>query len=323
MSRQDILIMAEPRPKAMAQLEAAYMLHRHDLAEDKAAYLAEVGPKCTGVVTNGHTPLTRDQIALMPNVGIVACSSAGFEDIDADALRDRGIAFTNSSAALSDDVADAALMLTLAARRQLIRAHDYVTSGAWGREGMYPLLSCIRGKKAGILGLGTIGKEIARRFEPLGLEIGYTARSEKPVDYVFHADALSLARWSDILVAIVPGGPETEGLVSREVIEAIGPTGTMVNVARGSVVDEAALIDALKAGTLGSAGLDVFLNEPNPDPALTLLPNVTLYPHHASGTEETRDAMAQTVVDNLAAHFAGQPLPNAVYDLPARNLAGV
>lgn len=316
MTMHEVLIMAPPRPKAMAQLEARYQLHRFDLAGDKAAFLAEVGAHCEAVVTNGHAVLNSDHIAQLPNVGIVACSSAGFETIDDAALRKAGIALTNSSNALADDVADVALMLTLAARRQLVAAHAYVTSGDWGREGMYPLLSTIKGKRAGIVGLGVIGKAIARRFEPLGLEIAYTARSEKPVNYEYFPDTLSLAAWSDILVVIVPGGAATQGLISCEVIHAVGRSGTLVNVARGSVVDEPALIEALQSGSLGSAGLDVYLNEPNPDPDLTTLQNVTLYPHHASGTVETRDAMAQTVVDNLAAHFAGEPLLNAVFTTP-------
>lgn len=315
MSKRDVLIMYPPRPKAMAQLEAAYRLHRFDEAADKSAFLAEYGPRCEAIVTNGHTSLTRDQLEHLPNVGVVACSSAGYETIDDAALRERGIALTNSSDALLDDVADVALMLTLAARKQLIAADRYVRSGDWGRKGMYPLLSAVKGKRAGLVGFGKIGQAIARRFEPLGLEIGYTARSRKTSPHVFFPDALSLAAWADILVAIIPGGPDTAGLISREVIEALGPDGTFVNVARGSVVDERALIDALKTGKLGSAALDVYQNEPDPDPALTSLPNVTLYPHHASGTVETRDAMAQTVVDNLSAYFAGRPLVTAVFEV--------
>lgn len=313
MTQHDVLIMTPPRPKAMAQLEASYRLHRFDLADDKPEFLSEVGARCKAVVTNGHTVLSQDQVAQMPNLGIVACTSAGFEAIDVEAIRAKDIAFTNSSDALSNDVADVALMLTLGARRQLVAAHAYVASGDWAREGMYPLLSRMAGKRAGIVGLGVIGKAIALRFEPLGLEIGYTARSEKAVDYTYFPDALSLADWSDILVVIVPGGEETQGLISRAVIHALGSTGTLVNVARGSVVDELALIECLQSGALGNAALDVYLNEPTPNPALTALPNVTLYPHHASGTIETRDAMAQTVVDNLAAHFAGRPLLNPVF----------
>lgn len=308
MDKPDILVMYPARPKAMAQLEETYTLHRLDQAKNRAAFLAEYGPRCVGIVTNGHSALTRDDLEYLPNLQIVACSSAGFETIDVAALAERGIAFTNTSNALIDDVADAALMLTLACRRELINAHAYTASGDWGRKGMYPLLSSVRGKKAGIVGLGNIGKAIARRFEPLGLEIGYTARSAKQVLHRYFENVTQLADWSDILVVIVPGGPDTDGMINADVLKALGPTGTLINVARGSVVNEADLIEALSTGKLGSAGLDVFYNEPNPDPRLTGLPNVTLYPHHASGTVETRDAMAQLVVDNLAAHFQGEPL---------------
>ena len=316
MSKEDILVLYPARPKAMAQLEEAYTLHRLDEARDKPAFLAEYGPRCRGIVTNGHASLTRADLDHLPNLEIVTCSSAGFESIDDAALRERGIAFTNSSAALCDDVADTAVMLVLACRRDLVKAHDYVQSGDWGRKGMYPLLSALNGKKVGIAGLGTIGMAIASRLEPFRVELGYNSRNRKPVDYAYFETVTDLSSWADILIVIVPGGSETEGMINAEVLEELGPQGTLVNVARGSVVNEADLIAALKTGTLGNAGLDVYLNEPNPDPALTALPNVTLYPHHASGTVETRDAMAQTVVDNLKAHFAGEPLLTPVYTLP-------
>ncbi len=315
MSKRDILVFYPARPKAMAQLEEAYTLHRLDEAADREASLAEHGPKCVGAVTNGHAALTRDDLEHLPNLEIVACSSAGFDTIDVDALKEAGIAFTNTSAALYDDVADTALMLTLATRRHLVAGHAHVTSGAWGRDGPYPLLSNIRGKRAGILGLGQIGDAIAARFLPLGLEIGYCNRRPKECPWTYFPTPTELAAWSDILVVVIPGGPETEALVGREVIEALGPEGTLINVARGTVVDEPEMIAALRDGRLGNAGLDVFLNEPNPDPELTALPNVSLYPHHASGTAETRDAMAQLVVDNLKAHFAGQPLLTPVFEV--------
>ncbi|WP_425098696.1 2-hydroxyacid dehydrogenase [Tropicibacter sp. S64] len=316
MTKPDVLLMYPTRPKAMAQLEALYTLHRYDEAEDKMAFLAEHGAKITAISTNGHAELGAAHLAHMPNLGLVSCSSAGFESIDDAALKARGIALTNTSVALRDDVADCALMLVLACRRHLIAGHAYVRTGDWGRKGMYPLTSAIRGKKAGIVGLGSIGQAIADRLEVLGMEIGYTGRKPKPVHYTFHDSAESLAAWSDVLVVVVPGGPETEGLIDAAVLAALGPQGTLINVARGSVVDETALIAALENGTLGSAGLDVFRGEPNPDPALVAAPNLTLYPHHASGTIETRDAMAQLMVDNLAAHFAGRPLLTPVYTLP-------
>lgn len=323
MRTAEILVMSPVRDGAMAQLERAYVLHRMDRAADRRAFLADHGPACAAVVTSGHVPLTRTELAHLPNVELVACVSAGFDAIDAAALRDRGIALTNTSVALFDDVADTALMLTLAARRHLVAAHAHVASGAWGRKGAYPLLSAIRGKRAGILGLGQIGCAIAARFEPLGLEIGYCTRRPRDVAYRHFGDAHALAAWADILVVAVPGGAGTAGLVDARMIAALGPQGTLINIARGSVVDEPALIAALSSGRLGSAGLDVFQNEPDPDRDLIALPTVTLYPHHASGTVETRDAMAQLVVDNLAAHFAGRPLLTPVQGVMGQDIRRV
>ncbi|MCA8880054.1 MAG: 2-hydroxyacid dehydrogenase [Rhodobacteraceae bacterium] len=306
--KPDVLVLYPTRPKAMAALDAAYVLHRYDEAADKAAFLAEVGGRCRAIVTNGHAKLTRDMVDQLPELRLVACASAGYESIDVAALSERGIKLTTTSNALFDDVADTAVMLMLAARRDLVRAHAYVASGDWGRKGMYPLQSSISGKSVGIVGMGTIGKAIARRCAPMNVSIAYYARSDKGVPWRFEPDLERLARESDILIVVVPGGPETRNLIDARILAALGPRGTLINVARGSVVDETALIDALGSGALGSAGLDVFWNEPNPDPALTGLPNVILYPHHASGTEETRDAMAQLVVDNLAAFYADRPL---------------
>lgn len=308
MTKQEVLVMYPARPKAMAQLEDNYTLHRYDKAQDKQAFLAEFGPSCSAIVINGHSPLKESDLQYLPNLKIVTCSSAGFESIDVDALTKRNIHFTNSSDALLDEVADVALMLTLASRRQLVRAHDYVATGDWGKKGMYPLLSSFKGKRAGIIGLGNIGKAIAKRFEPLGLELGYTARSSKKVAYTYFSELKALAKWSDILVIAVPGGAQTDGLVDREILEALGEVGTLINIARGSVVDEPEMIIALKEGKLGAAGLDVYWNEPNPNKALTSLNNVTLYPHHASGTVETRDEMSQLVVENLAAYYLGKEL---------------
>lgn len=319
MTKQDVLVMYPARPKAMAQLEEKYTLHRYDKAQDKQAYLAEFGPRCSAIVINGHSPLTESDLQHLPNLKIVTCSSAGFESIDVDALTKRNIHFTNSSDALLDEVADVALMLTLASRRQLVRAHDYVVTGDWGKKGMYPLLSSFKDKRAGIIGLGNIGKAIANRFEPLGLEIGYTAHSPKEVAYTYFSELKALAKWSNILVVAVPGGPQTDGLIDREILEELGETGTLINIARGSVVDEPAMINALKDRKLGAAGLDVYWNEPNPDKALTSLNNVTLYPHHASGTVETRDAMSQLVVENLTAHYSGKELLTPINRVVSRS----
>lgn len=311
--KPDVLVLYPTRPAQMQALAAAYTLHRYDLAADKAALLADVGQNVQAIVTNGHASLDRALISALPALKVVACASAGYETIDVAALTERGIKLTNTSDALYDDVADTALMLTLAARRNLIRGHDYVRSGDWAKNGMFPLQSAVRGKRLGIVGMGRIGQAIIARAQAVGLDIAYFSRTPKAdVALPFQPDLLALAAWADILIVIVAGGAGTKGLISDAVIRALGPQGTLVNVARGSVVDEAALIAALTDGGLGSAALDVFATEPDANPALTHLPNVTLYPHHASGTEETRAAMAQLVVDNLAAHFAGRPLLTAV-----------
>jgi len=307
--KQDILVAWPTRPRQMDMLEQAYTLHRYDRAQDKAALLAEVGPRCTGMVTNGHFHLDAAFADKLPNVKIVACSSVGYDTIDVGALSERGIRFTNTPDVLTDDVADLAILLMLAVRRRLLQGDAWVRSGDWGRKGMMPLTHRTQGSKVGVVGLGRIGQAIAARCAVMGQQIGYYARSEKADSgYRYFADLVALADWADVLIAATPGGAGTAGLISGRVIDALGSKGTFVNISRGSVVDEPALIAALQSGRLGAAGLDVFANEPNPDPAFAAMDNVVLYPHHASGTEETRDAMAQLVVDNLAAFFAGQPL---------------
>jgi lactate dehydrogenase-like 2-hydroxyacid dehydrogenase len=313
--KPDVLVLAPVQPPFLEEMTARYTLHRYDLADDdgKARLLAEVGPRVQAVLLNGHVGLTEAMAAALPKLEIVSCSSAGYETVDVSALTARGIPLTNTSDALSDDVADTAMMLAFAARRGLIAAHRHVTSGDWGQKGAYPLQSSLRGKRLGIVGMGKIGQAIIPRAEASGLDVAYFSRSEKPgVSGLFQPDLLELAHWADILIVIVAGGAGTTNLINADVLRALGPQGTLVNVSRGSVVDETALIAALQAGVLGHAALDVFWNEPNPDPVLTGLPNVTLYPHHASGTLETRAAMSQLAVDNLDAHFSGAPLLSRV-----------
>lgn len=306
---QDVVVLCPVYPKQMAMLEKAYRLHRYDLAADKAVLLSQVGPLCTAAVTNGHFLMDRELVAGLPALKIVACSSVGYDMIDVSALHERGIHFTNTPDVLTDDVADLAILLMLASRRKLLQGDRYVRSGDWGRMGMMALTSRTAKSRVGIVGLGRIGKAIARRCAAMEQEIGYFSRSEKSASGLrYFADLVDLAQWAEILIAVMPGGPETKGMISREVLQALGPQGTFINVSRGTVVDEAALIDALQSGRLGAAGLDVYLNEPNPDPAFGKLDNVVLYPHHASGTVETRDAMMQLVVDNLAAYYSGKPL---------------
>ncbi|MDF1632600.1 2-hydroxyacid dehydrogenase [Mycoplana sp. MJR14] len=309
--KPDVLVAYPLMPRQMAKLEETYTTHRLDrlAGDEREAMLAAVGHKCTAMVINGHVAVDEAFLDKLPALKLASCSSAGYDKMDVAAMTRRGIKLTNTSDALLDDVADTAILLMLAARRRLVVGDRYVRSGDWGRKGMLPLTSSTSGKKAGIVGLGRIGQAIARRCEAMGMTIGYYGRSRKQgVDYAYFADLVELARWADVLLVATPGGAETEGLISARVLDALGPTGSFVNIARGTVVDEPALIAALREGRIASAGLDVFYNEPHPDPAFAALDNAVLYPHHASGTEETRDRMAQLALDNLAAFFAGKPL---------------
>ncbi|WP_045389410.1 2-hydroxyacid dehydrogenase [Falsirhodobacter sp. alg1] len=306
--KPDILIVNAPPAPQMEQLQREYTIHRVDQAEDKDALIQKVGPSIRAIYGNGHCKIDEALLAQLPELGIVSCSSAGYEAMDVDALTRAGVHLTNTSKALDADVADAAILLMLAARRRLVEADAYVRSGDWGRKGMFPLTTCTAGKRVGIVGLGNIGGAIARRCEAFDLEVGYSGRNPKDVTYQYFSSTVALAEWADILIAATTGGEGTRHLVSAEVLAALGPDGCFVNIARGSVVDEPALIAALKEGRIASAGLDVFMDEPAPAAELTSLPNVTLYPHHASGTVETRNAMHQLAVDNLAAYFAGKPL---------------
>jgi lactate dehydrogenase-like 2-hydroxyacid dehydrogenase len=214
---------------------------------------------------------------------------------------------------LNDEVADTALGLMLCAARQVPAADAYVRAGDWEARGPFPLQRKLSGARLGIVGLGRIGKAIAHRAEAFGMRIAYTARSRKAeVPYPFFPDPAALAAESDFLVVITPGGAGTRKLIDAAVLRALGPKGVLVNVARGSVVDEAALVEALQAGTVGGAALDVFEDEPRVPAALRALRHVVLAPHIGSGTHQTRQAMADLALANLRAHFAGEPLPSPV-----------
>ena len=297
-----ILCLQPLAPARQSELESLYEVHRE---------IGEAALRIEAVVTDGHRGLTAEQVAALPKLRLVASGSAGLEGIDRPALRARGIPLTNPAIALAEEVADVALMLLLAGWRDLRALDAHVRSGAWA-QAEFPLGRALAGRTLGILGLATIGAAVAKRAEAFGLRIAYHSRHEKPVPHAYEPTLLGLARRCDILVVIVPGGPETRDMVDAAVLSALGPAGLLVNVARGSVVDEPALIDALEGGHLGTAALDVMWNEPRPDPRLTRLPNAILTPHIGSATQETRDAMSANVLANLRALFAGEPLVSPV-----------
>ena len=289
-------------------LNAAFTVHRYFDAPDKAAFLAKVGPAIKGIATRGELGATRGMIEACPNLEIISVYGVGFDAVDLAACRERGIRVTNTPDVLTGDVADIAVGLSLALMRRIPAADAYVRSGAWAERNM-DLVTRLYGKRVGIVGFGRIGTTLARRLSGFDVEIGYfdiAARSDSP--HRFFGQLTELAEWCDLLIVTLAGGAATKAIVDATVLQALGPQGFLVNVSRGTTVDEPALIDALQRHAIAGAALDVFWNEPRIDPRFIALDNVLLQPHHASGTIETRQAMGQLVRDNLAAHFAGQPL---------------
>jgi hydroxypyruvate reductase len=269
----------------------------------------EPGPGITVAITGGGEGIDAATIDACPDLKLIAVCAVGYDKTDVAHAKARGIAVTNTPDVLTDDVADLALVLMLSVARKVPAYDLYVRQGRWEREGAPSLTRTLTGQRIGILGLGRIGQAIAERVRPIAGEIAYFARSEKPdVDWRYFADPEALATWAEILVVSVAGGKDTAGLVSREVIAALGPEGVLINIARGSVVDEPALVEALVSGALGGAGLDVFADEPRVPEALIGLESVVLLPHVGSATRETRAKMAQLTLDNVQAYVEGRPL---------------
>jgi lactate dehydrogenase-like 2-hydroxyacid dehydrogenase len=310
--KPEILQIAPMQASVTEALHAAYTVHRWWDAPDRARLLADVGERLRAVATDGHHGIPAPVLAAAPALEIVASYGVGYDNIDLPACRARGIRVTNTPDVLNDAVAELALGLMLALCRRIPQSDQYVRTGRWP-TGPFGLTAELTGAHAGILGLGRIGKEIARRLQAMKMRVSYHGRAEQPYEpYRYYPSLEAMAAAVDWLVVIAPGSPETRGLVSRPVLEALGPKGALVNVARGALIDEPALVDLLVSGRLGGAALDVFADEPRvPEPLLTL-DNVVLSPHQGSATRKTRDAMGALVVRNLAAHFAGDPLPTAV-----------
>lgn len=259
-----------------------------------------------GLAYKGHAALGGDSMDLLPGLKVIANFGVGYDAIDVDAATARGIVVTNTPDVLNDDVADLALGMLIAQNRGFEPAMAAVRSGDWSAKGDLPLARKMSGRRVGVLGLGRIGQEIAARLVPFKCEIHYWSRSPKATPgWTFHDDPVALARAVDDMIVAVVGGPDTEGLVSAQVIEALGPDGVLVNIARGSVVDETALIEALEQGRIRGAALDVFRGEPHVDPRLARLPNLLPLPHIGSATVETRAAMGALQRRNLQAVLAG------------------
>ncbi|MFL7901798.1 2-hydroxyacid dehydrogenase [Azospirillum argentinense] len=310
--KPEILLVESMMPDIEAALDAGYTVHRLAGAPDRDRLVAEVGPRVRAVVTGGGTGVSNAVMDACANLGIVAINGVGTDAVDLKHAASRGVRVTNTPDVLTDDVADLAIGLMIAGSRRMMVGDRFVRAGRWPGGGL-PLARKVTGKRLGILGLGRIGMAIAQRAAGFGMDIAYTNRKPRTdVSYRFVASPVDLARESDILIVAASAGPDARNMVNRAVIEALGPDGLLVNVARGAVVDEPELVAALADGRLGGAALDVFANEPHAPEALFGLDNVVLQPHQASATVETRMAMGNLVLANLSAFFAGQPLPTAV-----------
>jgi lactate dehydrogenase-like 2-hydroxyacid dehydrogenase len=303
------ILMIGPYPQwDMAPLEEAFQVHKLWLAEERDSFLDAHAANIRAIATRGELGVKADLMQRLPHLEIVSCYGVGTDGIDLAYARANTIRVTNTPDVLTGDVADIGIALALAVARQIPAGDTHVRSGAWAR-GNLGLATRFFGKRVGIAGMGRIGQALARRAAGFDCEIRYFARNQRQeLDWTFEPDLVALARWSDFLIVILSGGPQTSAIVSAEVLDALGPDGFLINISRGTTIDEPALLKALETRSIRGAGLDVFLNEPNIDSRFSALDNVVLYPHHGSGTEETRRGMGKLVRDNLAAHFAGQPL---------------
>jgi lactate dehydrogenase-like 2-hydroxyacid dehydrogenase len=291
-------------------LDAAFNMHKLFEAQDRQAFLAKYGPSIRGIATRGELGANRQTIEACPKLEVISVYGVGFDAVDLNAARERSIRVTNTPDVLTNDVADLGVAMMLCLSRGMIGAERWVKDGSWAAKGLYPLQHRVWGKKAGVLGLGRIGYEVAKRLAGFGLDISYSDVGPKDYakDWTFIADPVALAAHSDFFFVTLAASAATKHIVNAKVVEALGPNAMLINISRASNIDEDALLTALESKKLGSAALDVFEGEPKLNPRFLTLDNVLLQPHHASGTFETRKAMGKLVRDNLIAHFAGQPL---------------
>lgn len=316
----EILTTGTMMPLIMEGLASAFTLHTLPATDQRDAFLAEVGPRIRGVATGGHARVDGAFLQKLPKVEIVANFGVGYDTVDAAWAGQHGIIVTNTPDVLTEEVADTALGLLLMTLRELPQAERWLRAGHWTAKGPYPLTrSTLRDKTVGILALGRIGKAIAKRLEAFGVTIVFHGRSQqKDVSYRYYPSLVEMAKDVDVLLSVAPGGADTFHAINAEVLKALGPEGVLINIGRGSVVDEAALIEALKTKAIFSAGLDVFEHEPKVPAELMAMENVVLLPHVGSASHHTRRLMGQLVVDNLTSWFSGKGPVTPVSETPWR-----
>ncbi len=311
MPSPELLLLAPLPGTLQSELEAAYACHDGSSPGTLQPVLAEHGAAIGALVGNGGSRVSRALIDQLPALEIIVINGVGYDGVDLAACRARGIRVTNTPDVLTEDVADTVAALVLMTSRRLLAANRFLQAGDWN-QGQFPLSHALAGKVAGIVGLGRIGKAAARRLEAFGMTVAYHGRQRQDVPQTWHPTLPGLAAAADFLVVCCPGGPGTHHLISDGVLAALGPNGVLINVARGSVVDETALTRRLETGQLRAAGLDVFEHEPQVPAELRNHPDAVLLPHVGSATIETRTAMGRLCLDNLQAHFNGQPLRTPV-----------
>lgn len=306
--KAEILLTAQGHAGTMATLESEFRCHKLFAAPDKEKFFKQLSSVIRGLATFGPLPVDAQLMDALPKLEIISNFGVGVDAINLDDARQRGIIVTNTPDVLNDCVADTALALVLMALRRFPQSEAYLRAGHWASRGPYALTTSAGGKTLGILGLGRIGEAIAKRAAACGMKIRYHNRRQKQVPYPYDPDAVTLAHNCDVLMVVTPGGAETQCLVNANVLDALGPGGYLVNIARGSCVEEPVLLRYLKEKRIAGAALDVFADEPRVPPAFFGLDNAVLLPHVGSATVETRKAMGELQIENLRRHFAGQPV---------------
>ncbi len=308
MNKPDVLQIGAYPPADEALLNEHFTMHRYFEAEDQGAYLTEHGANIRAIATRGDLAVPAELIAALPALEMISVYGVGYDGVAVDACQARSIQITNTPDVLTGDVADFAVAMMLSLSRQLVQGDHWARSGEWLNAPL-PLTHRVHGKCAGVLGLGRIGSAIAKRLAAFDMNIAYSSRTPKNhADWTYIADPVELAKACDFLFIASAATAETRHVVNREVLQALGPEGMVVNISRAANIDEEALLDALENGVIRSAALDVFEGEPALNPRFQTLENVLLQPHQGSGTFETRKTMGDLVRKNLVAHFAGQPL---------------
>lgn len=310
--KPEIIITARGHADTVAALQAEFMAHLLHEAADKNAFFKQHAPKVRGLATFGPMTVDGKVMDLLPKLEIISNFGVGVDAINLDDAKQRGIIVTNTPDVLNETVADTAMALILNTVRRFPQSELHLRGGHWPLRGPYPLTTDIGGKTLGVLGLGRIGEAIAKRAQAFGMKIRYHNRRQKDAPYPYDPDPVTLAKNSDVLLVVTPGGLETNKLVGAKVLDALGPTGFLVNIARGSVIDEPVLLRYLQEKRIAGAGLDVFVDEPRVPPGFFALENAVLFPHVGSATVETRKAMGDLQIENLRLHFSGQPVRTRV-----------